>query len=178
MSLCPGLRFAGVKVKFRASSTIWFQQVWGPHACSQQFSSASCKNNLGMCVRPLSVSFRELAVWWFCQVVVLQSCFCSLETMYIHQWNRDNLLLLWVSGYCLRRPSLQVLCFTGPVKPTNSRPFPGPFPKRLYSCLPVSSPFFREFFQRNILLFKPPTVSLNYHFPQYFVIILFAGPKI
>ena len=24
--------------------------------------SASCKNNLGMCVRPLSVSFRELGV--------------------------------------------------------------------------------------------------------------------
>ena len=30
--------------------------------------SASCKNNLGMCVRPLSVSIRKLWVPWFCSV--------------------------------------------------------------------------------------------------------------
>ena len=140
MSLCPGLRFAGVKVKFRASSTIWFQQVWGPHACSQQFSSASCKNNLGMCVRPLSVSFRELAVWWFCQVVVLQSCFCSLETMYVHRWNKERANLYSCGSLVIVSEAYAFRCFVllGLSSPTGSWPFPRPFPKWLYSCLPVS----------------------------------------
>ena len=38
--------------------------------CSQQFSSGGSllpiKNKLGMCVKPLAVSFRELEVWQFC----------------------------------------------------------------------------------------------------------------
>ena len=33
--------------------------------------SASCKNNSGLCVRPLSISFRELQVQWFCSVAEL-----------------------------------------------------------------------------------------------------------
>ena len=37
------------------------------------WGSASFKNNLGICVKPLSVSFRELGVWWFCYVVDLLS---------------------------------------------------------------------------------------------------------
>ena len=38
-------------MRFRASSA-WFQPVWGPCACGQQFSSvvsASCRNDLGTC---------------------------------------------------------------------------------------------------------------------------------
>ena len=33
--------------------------------------SASCKSNLRICVRPLSISFRELGVQWFCYVAEL-----------------------------------------------------------------------------------------------------------
>ena len=40
----PGLR----------SLCLWSAVFW--------WRSASCKNNLGMCVRPLSVSFRDLGV--------------------------------------------------------------------------------------------------------------------
>ena len=47
----------GIKVKFQASSTFWFQPVWGLHACSQQFSSGGdlcpAKKILGMSVRSL-----------------------------------------------------------------------------------------------------------------------------
>ena len=35
--------------------------------------SASCENNLGMCVRPLSILFRKLRVWWFGYVAELWS---------------------------------------------------------------------------------------------------------
>lgn len=44
----------------------------------------------------------------------------------------------------------------------------------------LSSPFSRDIFQGNILPFKSPTVSQNYHFPQYIYIyfLLFTGPKI
>ena len=37
--------------------------IWG--------GSVSCKNNTGMCARPLSVSFRELGVQWLCYVAYL-----------------------------------------------------------------------------------------------------------
>ena len=54
------------KAQFQASSIFWFQTVSDLCSCSQQFStgggSASYKNNSGMCVRSLSVSFRELGV--------------------------------------------------------------------------------------------------------------------
>lgn len=33
--------------------------------------------------------------------------------MYIHLWKRDNLLLLWASGYSLKDADFQVPCFTG-----------------------------------------------------------------
>ena len=66
-SLCTILGLVGVKVKFRASPIFWFQPVWGLRAWGQQFSAGVgggclCKNNLGVCVRPLSISFRELGV--------------------------------------------------------------------------------------------------------------------
>lgn len=35
--------------------------------------SASCGNNLGMCVRPLSILFWKLRVWWFGYVAELWS---------------------------------------------------------------------------------------------------------
>ena len=35
------------------------------------WGSTSCKTNLGMCVRPLSISCRELWVQWFCHVADL-----------------------------------------------------------------------------------------------------------
>ena len=68
MRECTVLRLVGIEVKFRASPILWFQLVWGLRACGQQFSSAgglllaSCENNLGICVIPLSIPFRELGV--------------------------------------------------------------------------------------------------------------------
>ena len=60
-------------------------------ACGRQFSSggsASCKNNLGMWVRPLSISFRELGV-------------------------RGTLLRAWVvySLNCYQSPGPTAICF-------------------------------------------------------------------
>ena len=37
------------------------------------WESASCKSSLGMCVRPLFISFGELWVQWFCSMVNLES---------------------------------------------------------------------------------------------------------
>ena len=67
----------GIKVKFQASLTFWFQPVQGLCSCGQQFSSgggsAFCLNNLGMCVIPLSIFLRELGVQWFCYVAEIES---------------------------------------------------------------------------------------------------------
>lgn len=38
----------------------------------------------------------------------------------------------------------------------------------------LSSPFSRDIFQGNILPFKSPTVSRNYHFPQYIYIYIYC----
>lgn len=55
--------WVGFKVKFQASSAFWFQPSLGSmFLAGQQFhleKSASCENS-GTCVRPFSVSFREL----------------------------------------------------------------------------------------------------------------------
>ena len=60
--------------------------------------SAFCKNNLGMCVRPLS--FRELWIQWFCYVADLQSklfqfpsptallCFYIFTFLIVNSWVR------------------------------------------------------------------------------------------
>ena len=40
---------------------------------SHLLESTSNKTNLGICVRSLSVSFKKLGVWWFCQVANLYS---------------------------------------------------------------------------------------------------------
>ena len=39
ISSCTVLRLVGIKVKFQASPTFWFQPVQGLCSCGQQFSS-------------------------------------------------------------------------------------------------------------------------------------------
>ena len=55
-------RMVGIKMKFQASLILWFQPVLG-----QLFSSDGCllsvKTALKICVRPLSITFRDLGVW-------------------------------------------------------------------------------------------------------------------
>ena len=66
-------------MKFEASPILQFQPVCGGCAQSKQFPSggdlplASCRNNLGICVRPLSISYRELGDWWLLYMAGLQS---------------------------------------------------------------------------------------------------------
>lgn len=65
INLCP-IELVGIKVKLQAPSTFWFQPVWDLCPIVSSFllvGSAPHKNNLGMCVRLSSVSFRELRVW-------------------------------------------------------------------------------------------------------------------
>ena len=71
------LGLVGIKVKFQASSGFWFQLVEGLCSCGQQFSSgegsASCKNDLGMCVRPLSIFLSgnwSLVILLCCRIIV------------------------------------------------------------------------------------------------------------
>ena len=52
------------------------------------WGSASCKNNLGMCVKPLTISFKELGVPWFWCVAELYS-----KLLPIHQPNSYSLFL-------------------------------------------------------------------------------------
>lgn len=52
-------RWVGIKVRSQVSPVFWFQSAWCLSACGQQFSSVSCKNNLGMDVRCIYI-FREL----------------------------------------------------------------------------------------------------------------------
>ena len=69
--------------------------------------SASCKYNLGLCVS-LYLSgnweFCDSTVWW-----VYSPAFV-LWKLYIHQWNRNNLVLLQISSYCLKDLSPRALC--------------------------------------------------------------------
>lgn len=66
------LRLLGIKVQFQASSTFCVQPVSGLCSCGQQFSSGGLLPiETRMCGRPLSISFRELGVQWFCCVVVM-----------------------------------------------------------------------------------------------------------
>ena len=69
------LGLVGIKVKFKYHQPSGFNQS---KICILVVSSfhlgggyASCKNNLGICVRPLFLSFRKLEAWWFCYVVEL-----------------------------------------------------------------------------------------------------------
>lgn len=71
------LGLVGNKVKFRASPVFQFQPAWGLHSLMvssfHPWGSASSKNSLGTCVRPLSVSSRERGVCWPCSVAGVQS---------------------------------------------------------------------------------------------------------
>ena len=69
------LRLLGIKVQFQASSTFCVQPVSGLCSCGQQFSSGGglLPIETRLCGRPLSISFRELGVQWFCCVVDLWS---------------------------------------------------------------------------------------------------------
>ena len=60
---CTILRWVGIKVKSQVSPVFWLQPAWCLSACDQQFSSVSCKNSLGMCVRALSTSSGK---WELC----------------------------------------------------------------------------------------------------------------
>ena len=75
------LGLAGLQVKFQTLSAFWFQQPRINALVVSSFYlevSASCKNNWGMCGRPLFKSFRQLGVWWFCYVAELQSQLLSV----------------------------------------------------------------------------------------------------
>ena len=74
----------------QASLAFWFQSVWGLCSCGQFSSGASCKNKLGMCIRPLSVSFREPSVWRVCNVSDLYSKLLAIS------WPNSSSLFLYL----------------------------------------------------------------------------------
>ena len=70
IGLCTILGLVGIKVKFQAYQSSGFKQsMFLQSAVFIWRGSASCKNNSEMCVRPLSISYRELGVQCFCCVV-------------------------------------------------------------------------------------------------------------
>ena len=63
---CTILRLVGTKVKISSIINLLvstgLRSTFSWSAVSIWWGSVSCKNNFGTCVRPLSISFRELGV--------------------------------------------------------------------------------------------------------------------
>ena len=98
----PGFNWSGVYMLYQQFSSC----VWVGRVC---FLQKQVRN-----VCQALISFRKVDVG----DSAIQSLFCPLEMMNIHWWNenRATFLLLWILSYCLRRPGLYALCFTGLVR--------------------------------------------------------------
>ena len=73
ISSCTVLGLVGIKVKFHVSSTFRVStslgsMFLGVSSFHMERGLFPLKTTLEMCIRPLSVSFRELEIWLFCNI--------------------------------------------------------------------------------------------------------------